>query len=66
MTSGGYICYFPMPFEKAAKIEVVNETTQEVYAFYYQINYIKLDGYLDRSVGYFHAFSQFFNYSFID
>ena len=55
MTSGGYICYFPMPFEKAAKIEVVNETTQEVYAFYYQINYIKLDGYLDRSVGYFHA-----------
>ena len=56
MTSGGYICYFPMPFEKAAKIQVVNETTQEVYAFYYQINYMKLDGYLDRSVGYFHAY----------
>jgi len=55
MTSGGYICYFPMPFEKAAKIQIVNETTQEVYAFYYQINYIKLEGYLDRSVRYFHA-----------
>ncbi|MBL7138150.1 MAG: DUF2961 domain-containing protein [Bacteroidales bacterium] len=56
MTSGGYICYFPMPFEKSAKIQVVNETSQEIYAFYYQINYFKLEGYLDRSVGYFHAY----------
>jgi len=56
MTSGGYICYFPMPFEKSAKIQIVNETSQEVYAFYYQINYFKLEGYLDRSVGYFHAY----------
>ncbi|MFH1296091.1 MAG: glycoside hydrolase family 172 protein [Bacteroidota bacterium] len=56
MTSGGYICYFPMPFEKSAKIQIINETTQEVYAFYYQINYFKLEGYLDRSVGYFHAY----------
>ncbi|MBE0647659.1 MAG: DUF2961 domain-containing protein [Bacteroidales bacterium] len=55
MTSGGYVCYFPMPFEKSARIQVVNETTQEVYALYYQINYFKLEGYLDRSVGYFHA-----------
>ncbi|TSA24066.1 MAG: DUF2961 domain-containing protein [Bacteroidetes bacterium] len=56
MTSGGYICYFPMPFEKSARIEVLNETSQEVYAFYYQINYFKLEGYLERSVGYFHAY----------
>lgn len=56
MTSGGYVCYFPMPFEKSARIQIVNETTHEVYAFYYQINYFKLEGYLDRSVGYFHAF----------
>lgn len=56
MTSGGYICYFPMPFEKSAKIQIVNETNQDVSAFYYQINYFKLEGYLDRSVGYFHAY----------
>ncbi len=56
MTSGGYVCYFPMPFEKSARIQIVNETNQEVYAFYYQINYFKLEGYLDRSVGYFHAY----------
>lgn len=55
MTSGGYICYFPMPFEKSARIEIENQTPQEIYAFYYQIEYIKLEGYLDRSVGYFHA-----------
>lgn len=55
MTSGGYVCYFPMPFEKSAKIQIVNETNQDVLAFYYQINYFKLEGYLDRSVGYFHA-----------
>ncbi len=26
MSSGGYYCYFPMPFDKSARIEVVNET----------------------------------------
>ncbi len=56
MTSGGYVCYFLMPFEKSARIQIVNETTQEVNAFYYQINYFKLEGYLDRSVGYFHSY----------
>jgi hypothetical protein len=56
MTSGGFICYFPMPFEKSARIDIVNETGQEVYAFYYQIDYFKLEGYLDRNVAYFHAY----------
>jgi len=56
MTSGGYICYFPMPFEKSARIQIVNDSDQEIYAFYYQINYFKLEGYLERNVGYFHAY----------
>lgn len=55
MTSGGFICYFPMPFEEHAKIEIANETMQEVYAFYYQIDYQKFEGALDRDLGYFHA-----------
>jgi hypothetical protein len=33
MTSGGYFSYFPMPFAESARIEVVNETGQEIYAF---------------------------------
>ena len=55
MTSGGFVCYFPMPFEKSARMEIINETDQEVYSFYYQIDYQSVEGYLDRSVAYFHA-----------
>ncbi len=55
MSSGGYYCYFPMPFNKKARIEVVNETGQEIYAFYYHIDYQKLEESLDHDVAYFHA-----------
>lgn len=55
MTSGGYFSYFQMPFNKNARIEVVNETGQEVYAFYYHIDYQKLEEPLADNVAYFHA-----------
>lgn len=55
MSSGGYFCYFPMPFNKKARIEVVNQTGQEIFAFYYHINYQQLEQYLDEDVAYFHA-----------
>ncbi len=56
MSSGGYYCYFPMPFNKSARIEVENQTEQEVYAFYYQIDYQQLEDPLKDDTGYFHAF----------
>jgi hypothetical protein len=55
MTSGGYYSYFPMPFNKSARIEVVNETGKEIFAFYYHISYQKLEQPLDEDVAYFHA-----------
>lgn len=55
MTSGGYVCYFPMPFERAARIEIVNETRQEVFGFFYQVDYQKFEGALQSDVAYFHA-----------
>ncbi|MEA3477507.1 MAG: glycoside hydrolase family 172 protein [Bacteroidota bacterium] len=55
MSSGGYYCYFPMPFNKSARIEVVNETGQEIYAFYYHIDYYQLNQPLKEDVAYFHA-----------
>jgi hypothetical protein len=55
MTSGGYVCYFPMPFESSARIEIVNETRQEIYGFYYQVDYQKFEGALHSDVAYFHA-----------
>ena len=55
MSSGGYYCYFPMPFNQSARIEVVNETGQEIYAFYYHIDHYQLNEPLDEEVAYFHA-----------
>ena len=55
MSSGGYYCYFPMPFDKNARIEVVNDTGEEVFAFYYQINVYQFEDPLHEDVGYFHA-----------
>ncbi len=55
MTSGGYVCYFPMPFERAARIEIANETRQEIFGFLYQIDYQKFEGALESDVAYFHA-----------
>ena len=54
MTSGGYYSYFPMPFNKRARIEIVNETDQEVFAFYYQVGFYKLPQ-PQTDIGYFHA-----------
>lgn len=56
MTSGGYYCYFPMPFQKSARIEIENQTEKPVYAFYYHINYQQLDAPLPEDTAYFHAF----------
>jgi len=55
MTSGGYTCFFPMPFEDHAKIDIVNETGQDLIAFYYQIDYQKLEKPISRDIAYFHA-----------
>ena len=55
MSSGGYYCYFPMPFAKSARMEIVNETGQEVQSFYYHINYRQLAQPPAADMGYFHA-----------
>jgi hypothetical protein len=56
MSSGGYYCYFPMPFERQARIEIANDTRQEIQGFAYQIEYQKFEGALESDVSYFHAF----------
>ncbi|HNY03739.1 MAG TPA: DUF2961 domain-containing protein [Bacteroidales bacterium] len=55
MTSGGYVCYFPMPFERSARIEISNETRQEAEGFLYHIEYQKFEAALPSDVAYFHA-----------
>lgn len=39
----GFNCYFPMPFEKHARIEFENQSDSKVGALFYQIDYDLLD-----------------------
>ena len=55
MSSGGYYSYFPMPFNNRARIEVVNETGQEINSFYFHVDYQKLNEPIEPSVALFHA-----------
>jgi len=48
-------CYFPMPFAKGARFEVVNECeTEPIRSFYYYIDYDELDALADDELR-FHA-----------
>jgi hypothetical protein len=44
-----------MPFQRSARIEVVNQTGQTINAFYYHVDYQKLSRPLESTVAYFHA-----------
>ena len=50
----GFNCYFPMPFNRKAVIEVVNECDTDIEKFYYHIDYEE-HGEEWKNVGYFHA-----------
>ncbi len=54
MTSGGYNCYWPMPFRENARIEVENTGTVPVQSFYYNIDVRTYDD-LSSDALYFHA-----------
>ncbi|WP_139692107.1 glycoside hydrolase family 172 protein [Sporolactobacillus terrae] len=52
--TGGMNCYFPMPFNKKAKITVTNEHPNKIDGFFYNIDYV-LQPELPENVSYFHA-----------
>jgi hypothetical protein len=54
MTSGGYNCYWPMPFRRSARITVENRAGKAVDAFYYNIDIETLRRVPDNAL-YFHA-----------
>jgi len=51
---GGMNCYFPMPFMKGAKITIENQHPEDVFGFFYQIDYIICEQ-MQPEIGYFHA-----------
>ncbi len=52
--TGGLNCYFPLPFRKHARIEVVNTLDVAGGALFYQVTYSKVDE-LPDNAAYFHA-----------
>jgi hypothetical protein len=53
-TSGGYNCYWPMPFHKSARWTLTNGSGKELGAFYYNIDYTAVKS-LPNDVRHFHA-----------
>jgi len=51
--SGGFNCYFPMPFRKHARITIENRSPADVSGFFYAINFSL--GKAGRDQAYFHA-----------
>ncbi len=49
------VSYFAMPFADGARIEIENETGENIDAFYYYIDYLEMDA-LPDDMGRFHAY----------
>lgn len=50
----GLSCYFTMPFEKGARIEIENQADETISSFYYYVDYLEMDK-LPKDMGRFHA-----------
>src|SRR3954453_3552334 len=53
-TSGGYNCYWPMPFHKSARWTITNLSSRAIDAFYYNIDFTGYDR-LPKDLLHFHA-----------
>lgn len=51
--SGGFNCYWPMPFKKHAKITIENQRHEGIWGFFYQIDYALTE--VPDDAAYFHA-----------
>ncbi len=53
-TSGGYNCYWPMPFHRSARWTLTNMSSKRIDAFYYNIDFIGFKS-LPKDLRHFHA-----------
>jgi hypothetical protein len=51
--SGGFNCYWPMPFRKSCKITIENQRWEDIGGFFYQISYELRE--VPEQAAYFHA-----------
>ena len=54
-TSGGYNCYWPMPFHKSARWTLENRSNRKIDAFYYNIDYTAYERLPEPNLRNFHA-----------
>ena len=50
----GLVSYFAMPFANGARIEIENQTGQDITSFYYYVDYVEVPK-LEKDMGRFHA-----------
>ncbi len=55
ITSGAFLSFFPMPFNKRALIKVENQSHLPVTMFFYQITYLSLEESFGESTPFFHC-----------
>jgi hypothetical protein len=51
--SGGFNCYWPMPFRQRARITIENQRSEDIGGFFYQITYARTA--VPEEAAYFHA-----------
>jgi len=51
--SGGFNCYWPMPFRRSARVTIENQRWEDLHGFFYQITYALMD--VPDQAAYFHA-----------
>lgn len=56
ISSGAYLCFFPMPFRERARIEFENQGPRKVRLFFYQVTYLKLNRWPDGNIPFFHCY----------
>jgi len=54
MNGNGLVSYFAMPFAKGARIEIENQSGQDIKAFYFYVDYVEMKK-LPANTGRFHA-----------
>ena len=55
ITSGAYLCFFPMPFQRRARVVFENQGRHTVRLFFYQVTWLRLNRDLAAGTPYFHC-----------
>jgi hypothetical protein len=55
ITTGAYLCFFPMPFRRKALITLENQGRHPARMFFYQVTWLRLERELPDDTPYFHA-----------